>query len=492
MPLSLKIGFAASECVPFAKTGGLGDVAAALPRQLSRDGHDVRPFVPLYGTLDRDAYDLRPVEGAQNIPLPMGWRNLHFSLWTTRPGDSELDYYLIDCPELFEREKIYGNDEEEALRFAGFSAAVLSSCQRMGWAPDILHVNDWHTALLPLLLRTTYEWDQLFAGTRTVLTLHNLGYQGWFPARWIDELGLGNWKHLFDATDLDHGVINFLRCGLMYADAMTTVSPTYAREIQSSEHGKGLEGILAARSGRLIGILNGVDTDHWHPENDAYIPHRYSASRLAGKRSNKLYVLRQLGLSEELAAPLIGMVTRLTPQKGLDLCLSVLPDLLAHNNCRLAILGSGEERYETFFEWLQQRYPARVAFYRGYSEELAHLIEAGADMFLMPSQYEPCGLNQMFSQLYGTVPIVRRTGGLADSVQAFDPTDETGTGVVFDHASPEGLHWALRTAFELFAQPRKWKAIVRNGMAQDFSWKGPAGAYTKLYHWLRDGESREP
>lgn len=492
MPQSLKIGFAASECVPFAKTGGLGDVAAALPRQLFRDGHDVRPFVPLYGTLDRDAYELRPVEGAQNVPLPMGWRNLTFSLMATRPEGSELEVYLIDCPELFEREKIYGDDEEEALRFAGFSAAVLSSCQQMAWAPDILHVNDWHTALLPLLLRTTYEWDQLFADTRTVLTLHNLGYQGWFPARWIDELGLGKWKHLFDATDLDHGVINFLRCGLMYADAITTVSPTYAREIQSQEHGQGLEGILAARSGRLVGILNGVDTDQWHPENDAYIPHRYSATRLAGKRKNKLYILRQLGLSEALAPPLVGMVTRLTPQKGLDLCLSVLPDVLANSDCRLAILGSGEERYESFFEWLQQRYPSRVAFYRGYSEELAHLIEAGADMFLMPSQYEPCGLNQMYSQIYGTVPIVRRTGGLADSVQNFDPTDDTGTGIVFDHASPEGLHWALRNAFELFSKPGKWKAIVRNGMAQDFSWKGPARAYTELYHWLRDGGPRQP
>ncbi|MDH3627547.1 MAG: glycogen synthase [Acidobacteriota bacterium] len=486
MPQSLKIGYAASECVPFAKTGGLGDVAAALPRQLFRDGHDVRPFVPLYGTLDRTAFNLTPVPQAQNVPLPIGWRNLSYSLWTTRLDGSDLDYYLVDCPELFEREQIYGADEEEALRFAGFSSAVLSSFQRLEWSPDIVHANDWHTALLPLLLRTTYEWDQLFAETRSVLTLHNLGYQGWFPARWIDELGLGGWTHLFDAADHGRGVVNFLRTGLMYADALTTVSPTYAREIQTAEQGQGFENILSARSGRLIGILNGVDTDQWHPENDPHIPHRYSSTRLEGKKKNKQHLLAELGLDDASRPPLIGMVSRLTAQKGFDLCLSVLPDILANSDCRLVVLGSGEERYESFFEWLQQRYPTRVVFYRGYSEELAHLIEAGADMFLMPSLYEPCGLNQMFSQIYGTVPVVRRTGGLADSVEPFDPKDGTGTGILFDHATPQGLDWAMRAALDLYAKPKTWKRLIKNGMARDFTWKTSAAAHADLYHWLRE------
>ncbi|MDH3786244.1 MAG: glycogen synthase, partial [Acidobacteriota bacterium] len=351
---------------------------------------------------------------------------------------------------------------------------------------DIVHANDWHTALLPLLLRTTYEWDQLFAETRSVLTLHNLGYQGWFPARWIDELGLGGWTHLFDAADHGRGVVNFLRTGLMYADALTTVSPTYAREIQTAEQGQGFENILSARSGRLIGILNGVDTDQWHPENDPHIPHRYSSTRLEGKKKNKQHLLAELGLDDASRPPLIGMVSRLTAQKGFDLCLSVLPDILANSDCRLVVLGSGEERYESFFEWLQQRYPTRVVFYRGYSEELAHLIEAGADMFLMPSLYEPCGLNQMFSQIYGTVPVVRRTGGLADSVEPFDPKDGTGTGILFDHATPQGLDWAMRAALDLYAKPKTWKRLIKNGMARDFTWKTSAAAHADLYHWLRE------
>ena len=478
---ALKICFAASEIAPFAKTGGLGDVSAELPLELHRQGHDVRPFLPCYAGLQTDGATLHPVDFATNVPVRMGSHTFVFTLRSAALPGSDLPVYFIDCPELYHRASIYTDDEDEHRRFALFSNAVIHACQRMGWGPDLFHSNDWHTGLLPLLAKTTYEWDALFARSRHLVTIHNIGYQGVFPAAAIDDLGLGRWAHLFDQEDLRAGCVNFLRTALLYADAITTVSPTYAREIQTDAYGMGLDPLLRARADRLFGILNGVNYDEWSPQKDRYIRYKFSPTRLAGKQKNKLHLLAELDLPVNGETPLFGMVTRLTEQKGIDLCMAALPDLLTREHAMLAVLGSGEARYEEFFTRLQQALPDRVVFYRGYSNELAHWIEAGADFFIMPSRYEPCGLNQMFSLKYGTLPLVRRTGGLADSVQSFNPRTGEGTGFVFEHYTPQGLAWAVSAAVALYRDGPLLNKARRNAMAVDHSWTRQTKKYVELY-----------
>ncbi len=484
MPEGLKICFAAAEVAPFAKTGGLGDVSAALPRTLHRLGHDVRLFLPFYSRIDRDRHQIVPVDFLQDVPLQLGGRLYRYSLYTTTVPRSSLPLYLVFCPALFHRPGIYTSDSDEAVRFALLTRAAIECCQRMGFAPDIFHANDWHTALAPLLLKTTYGWDGLFAGTRTVLTLHNVGYQGVFAASTIGQLGLGEHAERFHNGDLRAGRVNLLKTGLLYADVLTTVSPTHAREIQTAEYGMGLDELLRRRSDHLVGILNGIDPEEWSPERDPLIPLNYSADDLEGKAFNKLALMGDLGLHHDPRVPALGIVTRLVKQKGIELLQAVLPGFLAGVDCRLAVLGSGEPAYEEFFQALQGRFPGRVCFYRGYSNELAHRIEAGCDLFLMPSLYEPCGLNQMYSLAYGTPPVVRRTGGLADSVVQFDRGRGEGTGFVFDHASPDGLRWALGYAMDVWHDRPAWDRLVQNGMRQDFSWEKQAGEYVRLYRRL--------
>jgi len=484
MSPALKIAYVSSEIAPFAKTGGLGDVGAALPSYLDRLGHDVRPFLPLYASIDRRAHALHPVGFAQDISVRMGGRAYTFSLWTAPLADGGPAAYFVDCPELYARPHIYTSDPDEPQRFALLCRAVLESCQRMGWAPDVVHCHDWHTALLPLLLRTAYSWDSLFHRTRTMLTIHNIGYQGVGPARWIHDLGLADWTHLFDPEDLRFERVNLLRTGLVYADLVTTVSPTHAREIQTPEYGMGLDGLLRARNSTLVGILNGVDYGVWSPERDAYLPQRYSADRLEGKIANKRHLLAEIGLPASNGAPVAGIVSRFVPQKGFDLCFPVLPELLRTTDLRLVAVGSGDVVYEGFFARLEREFPGRAVYYRGYNDELAHLVEAGADLFLMPSRYEPCGLNQMFSLRYGTIPIVRRTGGLADTVEPFDPTTGRGTGFVFDHFTPDALRWALRSALDTYRNRRAWMQLMRNAMTRDHSWTRRAAQYVEAYAWL--------
>jgi len=482
MSSPLRICYAASEIAPFAKTGGLADVGAALPRTLHRMGHDVRSFLPLYASIGRRG--IQRVDFVERVPVRMGGRTYTFSLWTAPLVKDGPAAYFVDCPELYARPDIYTSDPDEPQRFGLFCRAVLESCQRMGWAPAVVHVNDWHTAILPLLLRTAYSWDALFHRTRTLLTIHNIGYQGVAPARAIQELGLSEWTHLFDPEDLRYDRVNLLRTGLVYADLVTTVSPTYAREIQTPEYGMGLDALLRARNSTFVGILNGVDYAVWSPERDAYLPQRYSAARLEGKRANKRHLLGELGLGPADGAPLAGIVSRFVPQKGLELCVPVLPELLRTTDLRVVAVGSGEPQYEGFFARLEREFPGRAVYYRGYSDELAHLVEAGADLFLMPSRYEPCGLNQLFSLRYGTIPVVRRTGGLADTVEPYDPTTGRGTGFVFEHFTSEGLGWALRSALDTFRNRPAWIQLMRNAMAKDYSWDTQARRYVEAYAWL--------
>lgn len=484
MSAAMKICFAASEVAPFAKTGGLADVSAALPLELHRQGHDVRVFMPCYGRLETAGRLLQPLPGLQHIPLALGWRKLRFSvLGSTLPGTA-LPVHFIDCPEFYHRDEIYTDNDDEHARFAFFSSAVIQTCQLLGWGPDVFHANDWHTGLLPFLARTVYEWDRLFQRSRHLLTIHNIAYQGMFGDSIVDDLGLSPWAHLLDQEDLRATRVNFLKTGLIYTHAISTVSPTYAREIQTPAYGMGLDDLLRARRGRLVGILNGVDYDVWSPQKDRLIRHEYSPTRMAGKAKNKTHLLRELGLPESPGRPLFGMVTRLTAQKGIDLCMGAFPRLLAESDVGVVVLGSGEARYEEFFTQLQLRFPGRCVFYRGYHNELAHWIEAGADFFIMPSLYEPSGLNQMFSLKYGTLPLVRRTGGLADSVQSFDPRDGSGTGIVFDHYSEAGLGWALGQALALYRDPRRLNQARRNAMAVDHSWTRRASQYIELYRRL--------
>jgi starch synthase len=387
----------------------------------------------------------------------------------------------VVCPALYGREATYTADADEHLRFAMLSRAAIESCQRMGFAPDVFHVHDWHTALVPLYLKTVYAWDKLFAATKTVLTIHNIGYQGVVGAEAKDELGFGEYASLLHQDDLARGRLSFLTTGILYATTLSTVSRTHAREMMTPEYGMGLDGLLRARADSFTGIVNGIDTAIWSPEIDAHLPARYSADDLDGKAVCKRALSEEVGLSSAADAPLLGIVSRMTAQKGLDLAFDVLPKALAHTSMRLVVLGSGDSRYERFFTDLARRFPGQAAYRQGYDEPLAHRIEAGCDLFLMPSRYEPCGLNQMYSQRYGTVPVVRKTGGLADTVHHFDRATGQGTGFVFEHATPEGLEWALVQALRAFRDPHTFIQIQLNGMGEDFSWQRRVREYEALY-----------
>ncbi|HEX7720217.1 MAG TPA: glycogen/starch synthase, partial [Woeseiaceae bacterium] len=466
----LRICLATSELSPLAKTGGLADVCAALSAFLQRDGHDVRVLLPRYSAIDESGLDIVPVDYLQQIPIQLGTRSGHYSIDSVHLPGNGVQIYLLRCPDLYDRPGIYTSGADEHLRFILLSRAAIEMCQHMGFAPDVFHCHDWHTALIPLYLKSRYAWDRLFANTRSVLTIHNIGYQGVVNASVLADLGLDGAEHELHQEDLGLGRINFLKTGILHADLVTTVSPTYAREIQGDEYGMGLQDLLRARGDTLVGILNGVDYDEWNPQTDPLIPANYSRGRLTGKTTCKLELMKDLELAGGAEQPLIGMVTRLTAQKGIDLIQKVLPPLLQKRSFALAVLGSGEPRYERFFNWLQQNHRDRVCFYRGFNNRLAHWIEAGSDMFLMPSRFEPCGLNQMYSLRYGTVPIVRETGGLADSVQLYDPVTQNGDGIVFRDYNEIGLDWAINAALDLFEDKRAWKVVMQNGMAKDLSW----------------------
>jgi starch synthase len=477
----MKICFVASEIAPLVKTGGLADVAAALPRQLSFMGHDVRTFMPFYALVDRQDRDFAPLRGVGPVRIDLGDVAYDVKIWTSGTERDDTTIHLVDCPELFHRSTIYTDEDDEPQRFALFSKAVLEACRRLEWAPDIFHCNDWHTGLLPLFLKGEAELNRLFRNSVTLLTIHNLGYQGIFPGDCLDSVGLGDFTGLLDREELRAGRIGFLRTGIAHADAITTVSPTYAKEIQSEEYGMGLQTLLRDRRGSLTGILNGVDYGEWSPERDRWIPYRYSLRRPAGKAKNKLYLLDKLSLNGGIEAPLLGLVSRFARQKGFELCYSVLPEAMIASDLMMVALGTGDSEYEEFFRNLQSRFPGRAFYHCGYNEELAHLIEAGADMFLMPSRYEPCGLNQMYSLRYGTIPIVRKTGGLADSVLPFTRETGEGTGFVFEHFNEDGLRWALDLALDTYRSRPLWRRLMDNGMRQDFSWKKQAKLYEELF-----------
>jgi len=483
--MPLRICFVTSETTPYAKTGGLADVSGALLKYLHAGGHDIRLFMPAYAAIDRDRFALEPVAGLQNLSVQIGYQRFEFSILTPRDAGTRNVVYFVDCPDAYHRPTLYTVDPDEHRRFLLLTHAAFIGCQQLQIAPQVMHLNDWHSAAGALLLRTVYARDPLFRQARTVLTVHNIGYQGIFGASLLTDLLPSGNAAMLDPQMLAAGQINLLGTGIAYADLITTVSPTYAREIQTPEYGMGLDRALRARSESVVGILNGVDYDDWDPRHDRYLPLQFGPESLERKATLKHQLLRRLQLDDSRPTALIGSVSRLTEQKGFDLLFEALPRLMSSREFSLVVLGSGEARYEAFLSRLQRLFPARVHFHAGYSDELAHWIEAASDIFLMPSHYEPCGLNQMYSLRYGTVPIVRRTGGLADSVRHFDPVGANdGTGVVFNDYDTSAVIWAIGYALDLFQNPTAWQRLIRNGMAQDFSWSQQVPRYVEAYERL--------
>ncbi len=475
----LRILMIASEAVPFAKTGGLADVAGALPIALGRLGHDVTLVLPRYRGVE--------VHGAPiaSLDLRLGSDRLHARVYETPLGRGARAW-LIDAPPLYDREGLYGSNHtdhpDNPRRFAFLSRAAFEAARTIDYAPDVVHAHDWQGGLASVYLKTHYAHDRLLGGVPSVFTIHNIGYTGTFDPSWLPALDLG-WE-LFRPEALEYwSRISFLKAGINFSAKVTTVSPSYAREILTPQFAYGFEGILAARQADLVGILNGIDADTWNPATDPRIPKAYSSDDLAGKREAKRALLKVYGLpwdDEALEEPLIGMVSRMIDQKGLDLIASIAQELPAVG-ARFVVLGTGEPRYEEMWRALANHYPDRVAVKVGFDEPLSHLVEAGADLFLMPSHYEPCGLNQMYSLRYGTLPLVRATGGLDDTVENYDPYSGRGNGFKFWEASGPALLNTLRWALRVFEHPDVWKRLQRAGMQVDFSWSRSAGEYAQLY-----------
>jgi len=472
----VKILFVASEVAPFAKTGGLADVASALPQALAALGHDVRIVMPLYDKVLENGHEPRP---GHDLTFALGPERLTAGVGRLELGSVQVA--LLDIPRFYHRGALYSEAPDESLRFAALSRGALELCAQSDWAPDIVHCNDWQTSLVPLYLRTVFAADERFAATSTVLTIHNLAYQGKFDARVVPDLGLDGHHYLLHQEHLAHGWVGFLETGLIYADMLTTVSPTYAREILTPAFGAGLDGLLRHRADHLVGILNGIDDTVWNPATDSHIAHPYSAKNLWRKEWNKRDLIESLDLAYEEDAPVFGLVSRLVSQKGIGLLPRPISGVLEATNARFVALGSGDPRLEGGLRWLTDRFPDRACFVSGYDEPLAHRIEAGADAFLMPSQYEPSGLNQMYSLAYGTPPIVRQTGGLADTVEHWRPATGTGTGFVFETFDEGGIWWALNEALEAMSDPAGWKRLQLNGMGVDNSWDARAREYEALY-----------
>jgi len=479
----MHIAFAASECVPFSKTGGLADVVGALPPALAYLGHNVTVYVPRYRSTKLE--NPRKVIPSITVPFDDRYRFCSVLDGGVRAG---VQFYFIDYPPFFDREALYGTPlgdyHDNAERFALFCRAVLEASKVLG-SPDLFHCHDWQTALIPILIKTLYKEDPAFAQTPCVFTIHNLGYQGLFPPEVLPLLMLP-WD-LFTMARLEfYGNVNFLKGAIDAAGFLTTVSRKYAQEIQTAEYGFGLEGVLRARAATLTGILNGVDYTEWNPATDKMIAANYSADDLSGKAKCKQDLLNEFGLAHDTQLPVIGIVSRFAGQKGFDL-IQYVADRMAQEELIVIALGTGDREYEDMFRRLHKQYPQKFAVKIEFNNRLAHKIEAGADMFLMPSKYEPAGLNQLYSLKYGTVPIVRATGGLDDTIEQYDPATGKGTGFKFREYSGEALLDTVKAAVLAYRDTQRWEKLMHNGMVQDYSWTAAAKEYVKVYDRVKQG-----
>jgi starch synthase len=472
----LNVVFVTPEIAPFSKTGGLADVSAALPQALGRLGHRVWIVTPLYQGVKRSELRRR----VAGLEVLLGGDRLLADVWEA--SDGSVTTLLLDPPGFFERTYLYGPPEGEysdnAYRFAFLARGAIEVCTTLGIAADVFHAHDWQGGLVPLYLRRDLA-DGPLGGAACVFTIHNMGYQGLFPREVLEILDLGD--DLWSPASLEFwGRLSYLKAGILFADRLSTVSPTYAQEIQTPEFGCGLEGLVRARAPVLEGILNGIDVESWDPARDPHLSAAFDASSLGGKAACKAALQRRLGLQSTPRTPLVVTISRLVAQKGWDLFAPIADPFLAED-VQLAVLGTGAPHFEGFFRGLEARYPGRVAATIGFDEALAHQMEAGADLFLMPSWYEPCGLNQMYSQRYGTLPIVRPTGGLEDTVVDVDEDPPHGTGFKFRHPWPGALLDTLRRALGRYRDRDAWREIMRRAMAIDFSWERAARAYARLY-----------
>lgn len=480
----MRIVFAASECVPYAKTGGLADIMGALPAAVAKLGHEVTMYLPLYrqaqkrlqgGTATRKV-------AIQSVTIPFEAYSRFVTVLDGGKHDG-VQYYFLDCPELFDRESLYGTDAGEysdnAERYGLYCRAVIESSKQLG-VPDIFHVHDWQAGMLPVMLRTIYYYDPLLRQVPVVMTIHNAGYQGLFPSSTIPQLLLPWSTFTMDKLEF-YNQVNFLKGGIVYADVITTVSRKYAEEIQTPEFGFGLDDILRKRSVDLHGILDGVDYNHWNPATDPKIAAHYTPDKLDGKAACRKDLLHAFNLDHcQVTTPVIGMVSRAATQKGFDFVAEVI-DQLAAQDIYLVVLAMGETYYENFLRGLAERYTRKIAVKIVYDETLAHKVEAGSDIFLMPSRYEPCGLNQIYSMKYGTVPVVRATGGLDDTIEDYNEASGSGTGFKFEGVDPQAFWHSIERALALFRDKPAWRKLMLNGMAQDFSWTAPAAEYARLY-----------
>jgi len=472
----------AAECVPFAKTGGLADVVGVLPRFLQSMGHQVIVVMPFYSLIDRDRYRIKP------FLAPMGVWMGDSEEWCSVHSTDETGFpvYFVEADKYFERYGIYHdagfNDyQDNPLRFAFLARAGLQLCRDIGFKPDVVHAHDWHTALAPAYLKIWHWNDPVLGGAASLLTIHNIAYQGVYPASHYPYLGLQRGNFTSEKFE-DHGRVNFLKGGIVYADVVNTVSPSYANETRTPELGYGLAPYLNNKGEDYVGILNGVEYEQWNPAVDPLIPARFSPEDLSGKAVCKSELQKRFWLDPEAEVPLFGVVSRMVAQKGLDILAQCIEDVLRNMRVQFVILGSGEPGLENYFALLPSRFPGKVAVYIGYHNQISHWIEAGADFFVMPSIYEPCGLNQMYSLKYGTLPIVRATGGLEDTVIQYDESIGIGTGFKFQDATPTALYYAIGWAVSTYYD--RWEdmsRMIQLAMKQDFSWTNSAQAYEQLY-----------
>jgi starch synthase len=485
MESTLSILMVAAELHPLAKVGGLADVMGALPRALADAGHEVKVALPFYRKIKDGDFKISPVKGVGEFDIPIGDTTVSAKAHSTRLPGSKVEVLLIESDRFFGRDGIYSSEttgkgfSDNAERFIFFSKAAVRLAKLMKYAPDIVHCHDHQTGFIPAWLRDEPSADAYFKDTGIVYTIHNLAYQGVFPRKTGYAAGFS--EHLMKPMGgvEFHGDVNMMKAGIIYSDTITTVSPTYAREIQTPEFGYGLDGVLKSRSRDLVGILNGADYTVWNPESDKLIPYRYSAEDVTGKRLCRQHLISRLGMKLGEGVPLVGMISRLVDQKGFDLVAKAF-ERLVNLDVGVVILGTGEKKYHELLTGYAERHPDRVSVNIGFDEELAHQIEAGCEMFLMPSKYEPCGLNQMYSMKYGTVPVVRRTGGLADSVIDFDASPDS-TGFVFEEYSSDDLHEAVKRARGTYRDGNAWKGLVGRGMKRDFSWQQQAKVYIDTY-----------
>ena len=476
----MKVLFVASEGLPYSKTGGLADVVGALPQALVEAGHTVSVLLPRY----RNNKTLPPI--IPSLTIPVG-DELRYPAIAEGAAVGTVRYFFVDDPAYFDRDQLYGikgsDFPDNAERFAEFSRAAVEFAKQV-WMPDVIHCHDWQTSLVPVFLHSVYSQDPALRRLPVVLTIHNIGYPGIFSRSVLERTGLP--ANLFSQEALEYyGKVNFLKGGIIFSDAITTVSPKYAQEIQTPEYGFGLDGVIRQRGDRLTGILNGVDYKVWSPETDKLIVQNYAVHNLELKRVCKKDLLEVYKLpAANIDRPLIGIVSRFDEQKGFDLIAEIAGQLL-QESISLVVLGTGKPEYEKLFQTLAARFPAKAAAKIAYDNMIAHKIEAGADMFLMPSRYEPCGLNQIYSLRYGTVPIVRATGGLDDTIVQFNPATGTGTGFKFEPYKSTALLACVREALKVFQDQKSWRKLQVNGMSKDFSWKASAAAYVAVYEEAR-------